>query len=121
MSNLLAYFSGLAAMLTAATATWLVSVAKRDASIADIAWGPMFALAALVYAWPLDTAPPRGAIVLSLVVIWAARLTVHVAQRNAHEGEDPRYRDIRRHNEPNFALKSVYLVFWLQAVLAWLV
>lgn len=121
MSNLLTYACGLAVLLAAATATWLVSIAKRDASIADIVWGPMFALAALVYGWPLDTAPSRGALALSLVTLWAARLAVHVARRNAREGEDPRYRDIRRRNEPRFALKSVYLVFWLQAFLAWLV
>lgn len=121
MSNLPAYGCGLAVLLAAATATWLISIAKRDASVADILWGPMFALAALVYAWPLDTTPARGVIVLSLVTIWAARLAVHVARRNKKEGEDPRYRDMRRRNGPNFALKSVYVVFWLQAVLAWLV
>jgi steroid 5-alpha reductase family enzyme len=41
--------------------------------------------------------------------------------RNAGAGEDYRYREIRRRNEPNFVLKSLYLVFGLQALLAWVI
>ena len=73
------------------------------------------------YAWPLESVAPRGALVLILVVLWALRLSVYITWRNWGEGEDYRYREIRRRNEPNFALKSLYLVFGLQAVLAWLV
>jgi steroid 5-alpha reductase family enzyme len=121
MPDVRPWLLGLGALLAAATATWLVSVVKRDASIADILWGPSFVLAALVYAWPLDSLSSRGALVLALVTLWAVRLAVHVARRNAAEGEDRRYQEIRRRNEPNFALKSLYIVFWLQAGLAWLV
>jgi steroid 5-alpha reductase family enzyme len=121
MLELQRYWLGLGALLAAAAATWLVSVAKRDVSIVDSLWGPFFVLAALVYAWPLSDLESRGVLVLALVSTWALRLTAHSAVRNAGAGEDYRYREIRRRNEPNFALKSLYLVFGLQAVLAWLV
>jgi steroid 5-alpha reductase family enzyme len=115
------YALGLGALLFAAVATWLVSVAKRDASIVDTLWGPFFVLAAFVYAWPLSEVTERGALVLAFVGAWALRLAAHISMRNAGAGEDYRYREIRSRNEPNFALKSIYLVFGLQAVLAWLV
>jgi steroid 5-alpha reductase family enzyme len=119
--DLRAYLSGLAVLLVAAAATWVVSVVKRDVGIVDILWGPLFLAAAFAYAWPFAPLPLRGLLVLVLVTVWAVRLAAYIALRNAGAGEDYRYREIRRRNEPNFAFKSLYLVFWLQAVLAWLI
>lgn len=121
MFELRVYLLGLAAQLAAAIAIWLVSVLKRDVSIVDSLWGPLFVLAALAYAWPLDALGTRATLALVLVALWALRLTLHITWRNHGAGEDYRYREIRRRNEPNFALKSLYLVFGLQAVLAWIV
>jgi steroid 5-alpha reductase family enzyme len=121
MFDLVRFLGGFGALLAAALLTWVASVAKRDVSIVDAVWGPLFALAALTYAWPLAELPPRGALVLALVAAWALRLCVYIVARHWGQGEDYRYRDIRRRNEPRFALKSVYLVFGLQAVLAWLI
>jgi steroid 5-alpha reductase family enzyme len=121
MFDLRAYLAGLVVLLVATFATWAVSVAKRDVGIVDIVWGPSFLGAALVYAAPFDSLPPRAWLVLALVAAWAARLAIHIALRNTGAGEDYRYREIRRRNEPNFAFKSLYLVFWLQAGLAWIV
>jgi steroid 5-alpha reductase family enzyme len=119
--DLNAYLLGLGVLLATATATWCVSVAERDVSIVDGLWGPLLALAALAYAWPFAGLTARGVLVVALVVVWALRLAVYITTRNAGAGEDYRYREIRRRNEPNFAFKSLYLVFGLQAVLAWLV
>jgi steroid 5-alpha reductase family enzyme len=121
MFDVRAYFVALAALLVAATATWVVSVAKRDVSIVDVLWGQLFFVAALVYAWPFADLSLRGLLVVVLVAVWSTRLALHIALRNVDAGEDYRYREIRRRNEPNFAFKSLYLVFWLQAVLAWLI
>jgi steroid 5-alpha reductase family enzyme len=41
--------------------------------------------------------------------------------RNHGEPEDRRYQAIRRNNEPHFWLKSLYIVFLLQGLLAWVV
>jgi steroid 5-alpha reductase family enzyme len=112
------YLTALGVLLAAALVTWTVSVLKRDVSIVDSLWGGLFALAALVYAWPIEALDARGSVALALVLAWAVRLSAHITWRHWGEPEDYRYREIRARNEPHFALKSVYLVFGLQAVLA---
>ena len=112
---------GFAAILVLALATWLVSLAKTDVSIVDSAWAPLILLAGIAYALTLPETGPRSTWVLALVALWAARLTGYITWRNWGEPEDHRYQVIRRRNEPNFAVKSVYLVFVLQGVLAWIV
>lgn len=111
----------LAAVLLAAFATWLVSVARRDVSIVDSLWGPMIALAPWAYLAAIAQPGPRAVLVLILVSAWALRLALHITRRNRGQGEDRRYRAIRARNEPHFAYKSLYLVFGLQAALAWIV
>ncbi|MEO6060194.1 MAG: DUF1295 domain-containing protein, partial [Candidatus Limnocylindria bacterium] len=71
---------------------WLVSLPLRNSSIVDVAWGPAFLLQAVVY-WSLtpDGWAARKTLVLVLVAVWATRLAVHVATRNAGKGEDFRY------------------------------
>jgi steroid 5-alpha reductase family enzyme len=115
------YFWGLIAIMTAGTVTWIVSVFKHNVSIVDSLWAIMFAIAASVYALHAPTLEARGALVLVLVSLWAARLSGYITWRNWGEPEDRRYRDIRKRNEPNFAIKSIYLVFGLQGVLAWII
>ena len=109
---------GLAAALLLGTATWVVSVAKRDVSIVDSLWGPLIWTAAAAGLAALPSAGPRAGWVLAAVALWAVRLTTHITWRNWGEPEDRRYQDIRARNEPRFWLKSLYLVFGLQAVLA---
>jgi steroid 5-alpha reductase family enzyme len=111
----------LAAMAALAFCGWLVSLAKRDVSIVDSAWSLMILLAAVVYAVVLPEVGARATLVLVLVAIWAMRLAGYITWRNWGEGEDRRYQAIRARNEPNFQWKSLYLVFVLQAVLAWIV
>jgi steroid 5-alpha reductase family enzyme len=59
--------------------------------------------------------------VLPLVAAWAVRLAAYLAARNWNAPEDHRYRAIRSRNQPHFEWKSLYLVFGLQGLLAWLV
>ncbi len=103
---------GLAATAVIALITWAVSVVKKDASVVDSAWSLMILAAGLAYgpSW-----------VTALAAVWAVRLCVYITWRNWGEPEDRRYQAIRRRNEPGFVLKSLYLVFGLQAVLAWIV
>jgi steroid 5-alpha reductase family enzyme len=112
---------GLVPIVGLSLATWLASVARRDASLVDRMWGAFIASAALAwFAW-LPAPGARGLAMLVLVVAWALRLGLYVTVRNWGHGEDRRYQQIRARNEPRFALKSLYLVFGLQAVLAWVV
>lgn len=121
MFNLVSYLIGFGVILTAGTGFWLISLLKRDVSIVDSLWSLMFLLAALTYTITLPETGPRAAIVLILVAIWAVRLSVYITWRNWGEGEDRRYQKIRANNEPNFELKSLFIVFLLQGVIAWVV
>jgi steroid 5-alpha reductase family enzyme len=115
------YASGLIVMLAAAAATWVLSLRLHKVSIVDSLWSLLFVLGACTYALVAGHLRGRALLVLVLVTIWALRLSIHITWRNWGHGEDPRYQAIRKRNEPNFSLKSLYLVFGLQAVLAWII
>lgn len=141
MFDLSVWLTGLGVLLAAAFAVWLLSVAKRNVSIVDVLWSLMFLLAALAYTYagayvgagPLPELPgsagaspatwpsSRGTLVIMLVAIWALRLAIYIAARNWGHPEDYRYQAIRRRNDPGFTFKSLYLVFFLQAGLAWVI
>jgi len=101
--------------------TWIVSLFKGDVSIVDSLWSLIFlALCAtwfIAYEYPTQ----RSVIVLALVAVWALRLSAYITWRNWDEGEDARYQAIRSNYSPNFALKSLFIVFLLQGVLAWVI
>ena len=81
----------------------------------------MFLLVALAYAAMSADGGPRQALVLALVAIWALRLSAYISWRNHGQPEDYRYQEIRANNEPGFRYKSFYIVFVLQAALAWVI
>ena len=115
------YLSGLAVAAFAAVMTWLVSLSKDNVAIVDSLWSLMFLFAAVTFAVLPPTWGPRATLTLLLVGIWGLRLSIHITWRNWGHGEDRRYQAIRARNQPNFAIKSLYLVFLLQAVLAWII
>jgi steroid 5-alpha reductase family enzyme len=112
---------GLALIAGLALLTWIASVVRRDASLVDRMWSLMIAGPSVVYASQTSFSGARAIAVLALVVAWGARLAAYITWRNWGHGEDRRYREIRARNQPNFALRSLYLVFALQMVLAWIV
>jgi len=116
-----AYLLALVAILAAGVLTWLVSLAKHDVSIVDSLWSMMFLIAAAAFAMTVPESGPRATLVLILVTLWSVRLAAHITWRNWGEGEDHRYQKIRANNEPRFGLKSLYIVFGLQGVLAWII
>jgi steroid 5-alpha reductase family enzyme len=112
---------GLVAVLVLMTVTWLISVVRHDASIVDRVWGLSFVVLAAVYAVLGDGAGPRTGLVLVLVTIWGLRLSIYITKRNWGDGEDKRYAAMREKQPESFAITSLYKVFWLQAVLAWVI
>jgi steroid 5-alpha reductase family enzyme len=122
MSALLAWSTALPWLLLLAATAWVVCSLRRNAGLVDIFWPLFLLLAALVHF--IDTTPPRAPhtqLVLLLTAAWALRLSLHLARRNWNAPEDRRYRTIRARNEPGFWWKSLYLVFGLQALLAFVV
>jgi steroid 5-alpha reductase family enzyme len=112
---------GLAAMVALGFVTWVVSYVKTDVSIVDSVWSLLIFSGGAVYAAVMPSGGMRATLVLALATLWALRLAVYITWRNWGEAEDHRYQAIRARNQPNFEWKSFYLVFVLQAVLAWIV
>ncbi len=112
---------GLASIVVLALLAWLISSAKRDVSIIDSFWSVFIAAAGTTYVFTAATITPRGQLLLGIVLLWAVRLCVYLTWRNHGQPEDRRYQQIRARNQPNFAFKSLYLVFGLQALLAFIV
>ncbi|WP_292445385.1 DUF1295 domain-containing protein [Methylibium sp.] len=112
---------GLAASAVIALLTWFASLAYRDVSLVDRVWSLCIVGAGIAYAAALPQTGPRAAWMLAVAGLWALRLSLYITWRNWGEPEDRRYQAIRARNEPHFALKSLILVFALQAVLAWVV
>lgn len=109
------------ATLAAMLVLWLVSLQRRDASIVDIYWGLGFAQIALLAALLGDGWPPRRLLVAGLTTLWGVRLGAYLLWRNWGQGEDYRYRAMRRAYGARFAWISAGLVFGLQGALLWLV
>ncbi|HKD20699.1 MAG TPA: DUF1295 domain-containing protein [Rhizomicrobium sp.] len=104
------------------TALWPLSVRLKDVSIIDIAWAPAFAIVGSACAFLAPSRDPRGLIVLGLVWVWALRLGSHTLRRWLRHGhEDYRYATIRKARGPNFPVTSLFLIFWLQALLLWII
>jgi steroid 5-alpha reductase family enzyme len=117
MANFYSYLSGLAVVAALAVVTWVVSIQKKDASIVDSLWSILFLAAATAYLLRQDQPSERALLMWVLVTIWALRLAIYITVRNWGEEEDRRYQAIRRRNQP-FAVKSLYIVFLLQGILA---
>ena len=120
MNGLATWPQAIPAVAIVALVAWLVATGRRNVGLVDIFWSLFFAAAAATYA-ALGEWTPRGTLTVALLGIWAARLAGYLALRNWNAPEDRRYREIRARNEPGFAWKSLYLVFGLQGVLAWLI
>lgn len=112
---------GLALIAALALLTWIASLVQRDVSLVDRMWSLMIAGPAIVYALQTSWTGTRAVATLALVVAWGTRLAAYITWRNWGHGEDRRYREIRARNQPNFAFRSLYLIFALQMVLAWIV
>jgi steroid 5-alpha reductase family enzyme len=126
MFSMASYFHGLLVAAAAAALLWPFSVYLRNVSIVDSLWSLLFLFQGLVYVYdatnhgelPLTS---RQIALLVMLGVWALRLSIYITWRNKGHGEDRRYQAIRARNEPNFALKSLYRVFLVQAVIAWVI
>lgn len=121
MDTFTPWLAGLPLMLALGLAAWVIASARRNAGIVDIFWSLFFLAGAGFWAAGAQQAGPRAVLALALVTLWSLRLAGYLWARNWNAPEDHRYRAIRERNEPGFAWKSIYLVFGLQAALAWLI
>lgn len=112
---------GLAVAAAGFVLIWIASLVVRDAGIVDICWGP--AIAGLGWFYHVREPEPSriGLLACVLATLWGLRLAAHIATRNRGRGEDPRYRRWREQAGASFWWVSLFKVFLLQAVVAWIV
>jgi steroid 5-alpha reductase family enzyme len=100
---------------------WLLSLARRDASIIDPFWGMGFAVVALVAYRMNCPATVRTTLLVALTCIWGARLSLYLFWRNWGHGEDRRYQAMRATHGARFWWVSYFTVYMLQAGILWFV
>jgi steroid 5-alpha reductase family enzyme len=98
-----------------------VSLWKNDVSIVDSVWSLFFLIGLFVYWFSGSANGPRAVLALILVGLWASRLCLYITYRNHGRPEDRRYQAIRERNQPRFELKSLFIIFIFQALLAWFI
>lgn len=96
---------------------WLYSYFKTNVNIVDTMWSLFFIINILCFAH-FDALSTNQLIILLLMCFWAFRLAGYLCIRNAFKSEDSRYMDIRRKYSPNFAFKSLLIIFIFQSILA---
>jgi steroid 5-alpha reductase family enzyme len=112
---------GLATIVILFTILWAVSLRLENSSVADVAWGPGILAVGLTYYFTSDGVPIRAQLTLALLLIWAARLAVHLGMRMRLRGEDFRYVKWRDEYEGSWWIVSYFKVFLLQAVVGWII
>ena len=117
----LSHFEGLIAIILIAITTWLLSMYLKDVSIVDSAWSIMIFASSVVYLFKTNDFSTKNILTVSLVTIWALRLSIYLTWRNWDQPEDHRYAVIRKKYSPYFPLKSLIIIFIFQAILAWLI
>ncbi len=117
----MAWITALLAIVAIAFAGWAISRSIHDVSIVDSLWSLFFLAAALCYALVGNTPGFAGQLLLALVIAWSLRLSVYLTWRNHGKPEDRRYQEIRKRNSPGFESSSLYKVFLLQGLLAFVI
>lgn len=115
--------NSLLVVIATMTCLWLLSLARRDASIVDPFWGTGF----IVVAWftlasmSSERVVTRSWLLAALTTTWGMRLSLYLLWRNWGHGEDRRYRAMRDQHGRRFWWVSLLTVFLLQGVILWIV
>ena len=96
------------------TAAFLVSLARRDNSLADVAYGLGFIVASTAAFLRSGLAHPRQVLLLAMVAAWGLRLAIHILVRNWGREEDFRYRAWREAWGRTFVVRSFLQIYLLQ-------
>lgn len=81
---------------------WGIYLIKRNMSLSDVAWSLGFIVACAVYVVLGEGFVWRKLLILTLVSIWALRLTFYFLERISNQPEDPRFGLIFAPEKKNF-------------------
>ncbi len=104
-------------VLTYMTFLYLLSTLLKRSDIVDIGWGLGFIMITLTSLLLAVDITPRMLIITTLVVIWGARLAIHIYLRNRDKEEDFRYQNFKKNWGKNFWWKSYINIFLFQGLL----
>jgi steroid 5-alpha reductase family enzyme len=108
------------------SAVFCVATYLKRNDIVDSTWGPGFVLTAGAFYfrhphshWADLQQNPRAFLALTFLVLWAARLALHIGLRNFKKGsqEDVRYANWRREWGAAWIYRSFFQIFMLQGAL----
>jgi len=108
-------------ILALAGVAWVLCTRRRNVGLIDVFWPGFFVVAGATSLWRSQAWSLQNLALAAVLLAWALRLSAHLAVRNWNAAEDRRYASMRARHDPGFAWKSLYLVFGLQAVLAWII
>lgn len=92
---------------------------RKRLDTVDVAWVLSFVIAASIVAGYEFTW--RTVVIAFLVDAWAVRLSNHLLERVKTRKEDPRYASIAKKWKGDYWLNAYVRIFFIQAVLAWIV
>lgn len=115
MSPWLLILGGWGCMVVVMAALWAVQRVRGDAGIVDVAWGlGVGILGALFAAMSTTGDANRRLLIAGMVLLWALRLSGHIAVRLMRLPEDGRYHTLKETWGPR-AQWNLFLFFQLQA------
>jgi len=111
------YLTSLTYFLAFGFIGWVLSLALKNVTHVDSMWAlfPLLGMLVCIQSFPLNIIQ---LLFFCLIFLWSLRLFVYLTKRNWGKQEDNRYQVIRNNNEPFFKYKSLYIIFWLQALMA---
>ena len=116
-------FEAIPLLFLIAVGAWLVSLVIEDISIVDYFWSLMLLGSAATYAYQVgfeNSLSTVNLVLLTMVTLWALRLSGFLVLRGRNRGEERRYKAMRKRLSPNFAVKSLFKIFLLRAFLIWM-
>ena len=116
-------FEAIPLLFLIAVGAWLVSLVIEDISIVDYFWSLMLLGSAATYAYQVgfeNSLTTVNLVLLTMVTLWALRLSGFLILRGRNRGEERRYKAMRKRLTPNFAVKSLFKIFLLRAFLTWM-
>lgn len=110
-------FLSIAAMMAG---VWLISLPLKNVAIIDIFWGLSFIVGTLAALWVFaDFSNQPNLILLAMVSLWGLRLGLYILARSIGKPEDARYAAMRAEGGDLFWIRSLFMIFLLQAWMSW--
>jgi steroid 5-alpha reductase family enzyme len=98
------------------TIWFLIGKAKQRLDAVDTAWGGGFILTAVIAF--IARHDVRTSLIGLAVLLWGLRLAVHIWQRSAFKGADPRYEELSaKWSKKYFWLRAYFSIFLLQGLI----